>query len=97
MKLVQVYLLGHACTLGLEDRQFLSHHSLVRLLCSYLLHLIPELLVLVLQILDHLLEVAILEDDVGDLAVLGHHVHLLEAPSDVLVVVGHLEQHLFKF
>jgi hypothetical protein len=94
----EVDLLGHGLgSFRLEDGELLLLHGVVLGdLASYLLHLIPEPLVLILELFYHLLHVAVLKDDVADLAVLGDHIKVLKALPHGLIVLRHLHEHLLE-
>ena len=94
----EVDLFGHGLSpFRLKDGELLLLHGVVLGdLASYLLHLIPEPLILVLELLNQLLHVAVLKDDVADLAVLGDHIKVLEALPHGLIVLRHLREHLLE-
>ena len=96
MQLIKINLFGHVCSFCLENRQFLSDHRLLILLCSHLFHLISYLLDLILKLLNGAFELSVLQDHIGYLAVLGHDVHVLEPPPDPVIVVSDLHQHLLE-
>jgi hypothetical protein len=94
----EVDLLGHGLSsFRLKDGKLLLLHGVVLSdLASYLLHLIPESLILVLEFLDQLLHVAVLKDDVADLAILGDHIKVLKALPHGLIILRDLNQHLLE-
>ena len=94
----EVDLRGHGLSsFRLKDGKLLLLHGVVLSdLASYLLHLIPESLILVLELLDQLLHVAVLKDDVADLAILGDHIKVLKALPHGLIVLRYLHQHLLE-
>ena len=94
----EVDLLGHGLSsFRLEDGELLLLHCVILGdLACYLFHLIPEPLVLVLEFLDQLLHVAVLKDDVADLAILGHHIKVLKALPHCLIILRDLHEHLLE-
>lgn len=95
----EVDLLGHGLSsFWLENRKLLLLHGVVLGdLASYLLHLIPEPLILVFELLDQLLHAAVLKDDVAYLAILGNHIKVLKALSHCLIILRDLHKHLLEF
>ena len=95
----EINLLRHRLSsFWLENRKLLLLHGVVLgYLARYLLHLIPEPLILVFELLDQLLHVAVLKDDVADLAIVGNHIKVLKALSHGLIILRDLHQHLLEF
>ena len=66
------------------------------LLCGHLFHLIPDLLDLILKLLNSGFHLSIFQYHIRYFPVLRHHIHILEAPPHPIIVVRNLHKHLLE-